>query len=161
MMFYNKDQRCTLCHHKSTKQTEQACSKRTIIASHRNDGQLPDCCLACASDTMPDLTSHSLTVWSLQLEIKCLCSSSSSRKVSGLTPTAVFALATPKSPIDRGGRWQLQLYLYCILFFTFIVQIVPLAKQHWDRLHASVTRARTHGLVARNGGKESIDNCNC
>jgi hypothetical protein len=25
---------------------------------------------------------------------------SSSRKVSGLTPTAVFALATPKSPID-------------------------------------------------------------
>jgi hypothetical protein len=22
----------------------------------------------------------------------------------------VFALATPKSPIDRGGRWQLQLY---------------------------------------------------
>jgi hypothetical protein len=24
--------------------------------------------------------------------------------------TAVFALATPKSPIDRGGRWQLQLY---------------------------------------------------
>jgi hypothetical protein len=33
--------------------------------------------------------------------------SSSSRKASGLTPTAVFALATPKSPIDRGGRWQL------------------------------------------------------
>jgi hypothetical protein len=29
-----------------------------------------------------------------------LCSSSS-RKVSGLTPTAEFALATPKSPIDR------------------------------------------------------------
>jgi hypothetical protein len=42
---------------------------------------------------------------------------SSSRKVLGLTPTAVFALATPKSPIDRGGRWQLQLYLYCNLFF--------------------------------------------
>jgi GMP synthase-like glutamine amidotransferase len=31
-----------------------------------------------------------------------MCSSSSGRKVSGLTPTAVFALATPKSPIDRG-----------------------------------------------------------
>jgi hypothetical protein len=45
-----------------------------------------------------------------------LCSSSS-RKVSGLTPTAVFALATPKSPIDRGGRWQLQLSL--ILHFLF------------------------------------------
>jgi hypothetical protein len=29
--------------------------------------------------------------------------SSSSRKVSGLTPTAVFALATPKNPIDRGA----------------------------------------------------------
>jgi hypothetical protein len=28
---------------------------------------------------------------------------SSRRKVSGLTPTAVFALATPKSPIDRGA----------------------------------------------------------
>jgi hypothetical protein len=27
---------------------------------------------------------------------------SSSRKDSGLTPTEVFALATPKSPIDRG-----------------------------------------------------------
>jgi hypothetical protein len=27
---------------------------------------------------------------------------SSSRKVSGLTSTVVFALATPKSPIDRG-----------------------------------------------------------
>jgi hypothetical protein len=38
------------------------------------------------------------------------------RKVSGLTLTAVFALATPKSPIDRGGRWQLQLTLH---FFTF------------------------------------------
>jgi hypothetical protein len=37
------------------------------------------------------------------------CSSSSS-KVSGFTPTAVFALATPKSPIDRGGRCPLQLY---------------------------------------------------
>jgi hypothetical protein len=45
--------------------------------------------------------------------------SSSSRKASGLTPTAVFALATPKSPIDRGGRWQIQLYLYCNLFFVF------------------------------------------
>jgi hypothetical protein len=31
------------------------------------------------------------------------CCSSSSRKVLALTPTAVFALATPKSPIDRGG----------------------------------------------------------
>jgi hypothetical protein len=31
------------------------------------------------------------------------------RKVSGLTPTEVFALATPKSPINRGGRWSLQL----------------------------------------------------
>jgi hypothetical protein len=30
-----------------------------------------------------------------------MASSSSSRKVSGLTPTAVFALATPKSLIDR------------------------------------------------------------
>jgi hypothetical protein len=31
-------------------------------------------------------------------------SSSSSRKVSGLTSTAVFVLATPKNPIDRGDR---------------------------------------------------------
>jgi hypothetical protein len=46
------------------------------------------------------------------------CSRGSSRKVSGLTPAAVFALATPKSPIDRGGRKQLQFYLNCI-FFTF------------------------------------------
>jgi hypothetical protein len=44
----------------------------------------------------------------------------SSRKVSGLTQTAVFALATPKSPIDRGGRWQLQFYLYCNFVFTFL-----------------------------------------
>jgi hypothetical protein len=35
--------------------------------------------------------------------------SSSSRTFSGLKPTAVFALATPKSPIDRGGKWQLHL----------------------------------------------------
>jgi hypothetical protein len=48
------------------------------------------------------------------------CCSSSSRKGLGLTPTTVFALATPKSPIDRGGRWQLQLYLYCI-FSRFVL----------------------------------------
>jgi hypothetical protein len=34
-------------------------------------------------------------------EDKKACSSSS-RKVSGLPPTAVFALANPKSPTDRG-----------------------------------------------------------
>jgi hypothetical protein len=43
-----------------------------------------------------------------------------SRKVSGLTPTAVFALATPKSPIDRGGRWQLHC-VYTAIFFYFSV----------------------------------------
>jgi hypothetical protein len=47
---------------------------------------------------------------------KACGSSSSSRKVSGLKPTAMFALATPKSPIDRGGRWQLQFHLYCNCF---------------------------------------------
>jgi hypothetical protein len=31
-------------------------------------------------------------------------SSSSSRKVLGLTSTAVFVLATPKNPIDQGDR---------------------------------------------------------
>jgi hypothetical protein len=46
-------------------------------------------------------------------------SSSSSRKVSGFTPTAVFALATPKSPIDRivpgAGRhtWMLESF-HCL-----------------------------------------------
>jgi hypothetical protein len=42
--------------------------------------------------------------------------SSSSRKVSELTPTDVFALTTPKSPIDQGRIWQLQLNLFCKLF---------------------------------------------
>jgi hypothetical protein len=42
----------------------------------------------------------------------CLCSSSSSRKV-GLTPTAVFALATPKSPIDRGMCARVFLVQHC------------------------------------------------
>jgi hypothetical protein len=50
-----------------------------------------------------------------------LVCSSSSRKVLGLTPTAVFALATPKSPIDRGGRWQLQFLLILQFFFYFSV----------------------------------------
>jgi hypothetical protein len=36
-----------------------------------------------------------------------LCNSSSSRKVLELAPTAVFALATPKSPIDRGMCYDL------------------------------------------------------
>jgi hypothetical protein len=35
-------------------------------------------------------------------QVGCVGCSSSSRKASGLTPTAVFALATPKRPIDRG-----------------------------------------------------------
>jgi hypothetical protein len=34
--------------------------------------------------------------------------SSSSRKVSRLTQTEVYTLTTPKSPIDWGGRRQLQ-----------------------------------------------------
>jgi hypothetical protein len=54
----------------------------------------------------------------LHLALDCvpfLCRSSS-RNVSGPTPTAVFALATPKSPMDRGGNWQLHLFLYCKLF---------------------------------------------
>jgi hypothetical protein len=42
-------------------------------------------------------------------------------KFSGLTPTAVFALATPKSPIDRGGRWQLQFYFNCNFFCAALV----------------------------------------
>jgi hypothetical protein len=40
---------------------------------------------------------------------------SSSRKVLGLTPTAVFALATPKSPIDRGTQ-----YLTCAQYLTIL-----------------------------------------
>jgi hypothetical protein len=38
------------------------------------------------------------------LTFLCLCSSSRRRKVSRLTPTTVFALATPESLIDRGAH---------------------------------------------------------
>jgi hypothetical protein len=64
-------------------------------------------------------------------------SCSSSRKVSGLTPTAVFALATPKSPIDRGGRWQLQFCLLCNWFFYFSV---ILSDTHQGRVWNQTTQ---------------------
>jgi hypothetical protein len=70
--------------------------------------------------------------------------SNSSRKGSGLTPTAVFALATPKSPIGRGGRWQLQLYLYIAIFFFYFSVI--LSDTHQGRVWNQATQPE---LVAK------------
>jgi hypothetical protein len=67
---------------------------------------------------------------------------STSRNVSGLTPTAVFALATPKSPIDRGWRWQLQLILYCNLFCFLVL----LSDTHQGRVWNQITQPE---LVAK------------
>jgi hypothetical protein len=52
-----------------------------------------------------------LLCW-FNIAVKC-------RNLLGFTLTAVFALATPKSPIDWGVRWQLRLYLYYITLHLF------------------------------------------
>jgi hypothetical protein len=52
------------------------------------------------------------------------------------TTTAVFALATPKSPIDLGGRWQLQ-FTYIAIFFYFSV---ILSDTHQGRVWNQTTQ---------------------
>jgi hypothetical protein len=53
----------------------------------------------------------------------------SSRKVSGLTPTAVFALATPKSPSDWDGRWLCSLLLVlCSHIFSATMLVLMHAR---------------------------------
>jgi hypothetical protein len=74
--------------------------------------------------------------------IEGLCS----RKVSGLTPTAVFALATPKSPIDRGGRWQLQFYLYCKFFYFFVLLSDTHQGRVWNQTTQPELFCTTHPL---------------
>jgi hypothetical protein len=77
----------------------------------------------------------------LVLGCKCFATPtcSRSRKVLGLTPTEVFALARPKSPIDRGLEdplivvgnamynfsyiFIIQLYLHCNFNLLFLVTL--------------------------------------
>jgi hypothetical protein len=73
-------------------------------------------------------------------------SGSSSRTVLGLTPTEVFALATPKSPIDRGGRWQLQF----VFAFPF-VSLTPTRAQCGIKPH-NQSWSPNHG----NGGISAL-----
>jgi hypothetical protein len=56
--------------------------------------------------------------------------------VSGLTRTAVFALATPNSPIDRGGRWQLQHFIYTAFFYFSVL----LSDTHQGRVWNQTTQ---------------------
>jgi hypothetical protein len=54
----------------------------------------------------------------------------------------VFALATPKSPTDRGGRWQLQHNLYCNRFYFSVL----LSDIHQGRMWNQTTQPE---LVAK------------
>jgi hypothetical protein len=46
-----------------------------------------------------------------------------SKKISGLTPTEVLALATPKSPIDRGGKCSIG--APCLLGCIWLLDHLP------------------------------------